>query len=197
MIPFLFAILFVNKSMKIISTWRYIVTDLPSEEFNISRTIIKKYSEGYPSMALFDKITRAAKGGNKELVICYNPWIFPRLTEFQDYYAGEVGLSVESSGRENPYLPEGGSGVFTDGPQRGLQATYTGVLEPGEWTHIYKDTDIPAPLFTAGELVRIISESNRRKNLPMMNIRVYQDGSISAQTYKLLKDVKHALIVGE
>lgn len=149
----------------------------------------------YPNMAPFDKITYAAKRGNKNLVICYNPWIFPQFTEFQDYYAGEVGLSVESSGRENPYLPVGGNGIFTDGPQKGLQATYTGVLEPGEWTHIYKDTDIPAPLFGAEELTRIIRESNGRKNLPMMNIRVYQDGSISPLTYKLLKDVKQALDV--
>lgn len=147
----------------------------------------------YPNGAPFDKITRAAKSGNKDLVICYNPWIFPKFTEFQDYYAGEVGLSVQSAGKENPYLPIGGNGAFTEGPQKGLQATYTGVLEPGEWTHIYKDTDIEDPLFTTEEMVQIISESNKRKNLPMMNVRIYQDGTISPKTYELMKKVKQEL----
>lgn len=146
----------------------------------------------YPNGAPFDRITKAAKSMNKNFVICYNPWIFPRFTDYQDYFAGEVGLSMESAGKDNPYLPVGGNGIFTDGPQKGLQATYTGLLEPGEWTHIYKDTEIEAPLFTPEEMIAIIRESNKRKNLPMINVRVYQDGTISPASYQLLKKVKES-----
>jgi len=147
----------------------------------------------YPNGAPFDRITKAAKKRNKNFVICYNPWIFPKFTDYQDYYAGEVGLSTESAGKDNPYLPVGGNGIFIDGPQKGLQATYTGLLEPGEWTHIYKDTDIEDPLFTAEELTQIIRESNKRKNLPMINVRVYQDGTISPQAYALLEKVNNEI----
>ncbi|MEG1749198.1 MAG: hypothetical protein RR249_05855 [Tannerellaceae bacterium] len=150
----------------------------------------------YPNQAPFDKITRAAKSGNKDLLICYNPWIFPKLTNFQDFYAGEVGLSVEAAGKDNQFLPIGGDGRFINGPQKELQATYTGVLEPGEWTHIYKDKEIEDPLFTPEELIQIIKESNKRKNLPMMNVRIYQDGTISPKTYDLLKKVKQSVYSG-
>ena len=147
----------------------------------------------YPNYAPFDKITRAAKRGNKDFVICYNPWVFPKLTEYQDYYAGEVGLTVEASGKDNPYLPIGGSGVFEGGSQDGLQATYTGVLEPGDWTHTYRNKVIEAPLLSSEDLIKIVKESNKRKNLPMMNVRIYQDGTISPDTYKLLTILKNSL----
>ncbi len=147
----------------------------------------------YPNGANFEKITTAVKRGNPNMVVCYNPWIFPKFTEFQDFYAGEMGLSEKSAGIENPYLPVGGDGRFTGGPHQGLQATYCGLLEPGDWTHIYKDTEIPAPLLSTDELTTIIRESNKRRNLPMMNVRIYQDGTISPQTYQLLKEVKEQI----
>lgn len=74
----------------------------------------------YPNGASFERITKAAKSGNKDNVICYNPWILPKLTEFQDYYAGELGLSLRSAGVDNPYLPVGGTGMFQGGMQEGL-----------------------------------------------------------------------------
>lgn len=147
----------------------------------------------YPNGANFERITRTAKRGNKDLVICYNSWIFPKLTNFQDYFGGELGLSEKSSGIENPYLKVGGNGVFIGGPQSGLQATYCGLLEPGDWTHINKDTEIPDPLLTADQLIKIVEESNKRKNLPMINVRIYQDGTISPKTYNLLKEVKERI----
>lgn len=143
----------------------------------------------YPNYASFDRITKAAKSGNKDLVICYNPWILPKFTEFQDYYAGETGLNLESAGKNNLYLPVDGSGVFQGGPQEGLQATYSGTLEPGDWTHIYKDSVIGSPMLSIDELTLIVEESNKRRNLPMINVRIYQDGTISPDSYTLLKEL--------
>lgn len=143
----------------------------------------------YPNGASFDKIAKAAKRGNKDLVICFNPWILPKLTEFQDYYAGELGINLESAGVDNPYLPVDGNGLFRGGPQDGLQATYSGTLEPGDWTHTYKDSIIGDPVLSLDELTDIVRESNKRKNLPMINVRIYQDGTISPKSYALLKEL--------
>lgn len=143
----------------------------------------------YPNGASFEKIAKAAKSGNKDLVICFNPWILPKLTEFQDYYAGELGLSLASAGVNDPYLPEDGDGLFHGGPQDGLQATFSGTLEPGDWTHIYKDSIIGDPVLSIDELTQVVRESNKRKNLPMINVRIYQDGTISPKSYALLKEL--------
>lgn len=147
----------------------------------------------YPNGASFERIAKAAKSGNKDWVICFNSWILPKLTEFQDYYAGELGLSLESAGVNNSCLPVNGNGLFHGGPQDNLQATFSGTLEPGDWTHIYKDSVIGEPLLSIDELTQIVQESNKRKNLPMINVRIYQDGTISPKSYALLKELNKRL----
>lgn len=147
----------------------------------------------YPNNASFERIAKATKSGNKDNVICFNPWIFPKLTEFQDFFAGERDINIETAGLNNPYLPINGDGKYIDGPQSGLQATFSGLLEPGDWTHLDKNSDIPSPHFTVEELKLIVKESNKRKNLPMFNVRIYQDGTISDETFTLLKTLKQQL----
>ena len=99
-------------------------------------------------------------------------------------------MSPESAGIDDPYLPLDGDGLFHGGPQDGLQATFSGTLEPGDWTHIYKDSIIGDPVLSIDELTQVVRESNRRKNLPMINVRIYQDGTISPKSEALLKELK-------
>jgi hypothetical protein len=50
------------------------------------------YDDGcvyYPLNPDFRQLTSVAKAGNPGRVICYNPWIWPRFTDFQDYFCGE------------------------------------------------------------------------------------------------------------
>lgn len=147
----------------------------------------------YPNGASFERIVKAAKSGNKDLAICFNSWILPKLTDFQDYYAGELGLSLESAGVDNPHLPLNGDGLFHGGPQDGLQATFSGTLEPGDWTHIYRDSIIGDPVLSIDQLTEVVKESNRRKNLPMINVRIYQDGTISPKSEALLKELNNRI----
>lgn len=144
----------------------------------------------YHNQASFEKINQAAKRGNKNMAVSFNSWILPKVTDFQDFYAGELGISLYAAGVNNPYLPIGGSGYFINGPQKGLKATYNGTFEPGEWTHIYKDKPIDEPMYSLQEMKKIIKESRLRKNLPMINLRIYQDGSISPQTYNIMTQLK-------
>jgi hypothetical protein len=145
----------------------------------------------YPHNAPFEAITRAAKKGNKDLVISYNCWIFPALTPFQDYYTGERGITPEAAKARDWDIDN--AGYFTSEPQKGLRATFCGLLEPGDWTHLPKDTDIPSPHLSAEKLIDIVQTAIERKNIPVMNVSVYQDGSISPKTFQLLKELNHAV----
>lgn len=148
----------------------------------------------YPHNASFEKITGLIKRNDKNIVVGYNSWVYPRFTDFQDFYGGEYGIRFYSAGVGNPHLPVGGSGYFISGPQQGLKATFCGLLEPGDWTHTQSNQKIPSPSISADTLIAIVREAMKRKNLPVMNVRVYQDGSISPETYTLLKQLKEAVL---
>ncbi|HRP32499.1 MAG TPA: hypothetical protein PKV73_11430 [Agriterribacter sp.] len=148
----------------------------------------------YPHNASFEKITRLIKHHDKSIVVGYNSWIYPRFTDFQDFYGGEYGITLHAAGAGNPHLPVGGNGYYISGPQQGLKATFCGLLEPGDWTHTQPNQKIPPPSLSADNLITIVREAMKRKNLPVMNVSVYQDGSISPDTYALLKQLKEAVL---
>lgn len=148
----------------------------------------------YPYSAPFEAITTAVKQYDSDMVIGYNSWIYPRFTDFQDFFGGEYGITLRSAGVNNPHLPVGGDGYFISGPQQGLKATFCGLMERGDWTHTQPNEEIPPPLLSSDSLVKIVKEAVRRKNLPVMNVRIYQDGSISPHTYTLLKQLKEAIL---
>lgn len=145
----------------------------------------------YPHNAPFEAITNAAKKGNKDLIVAYNPWILPKLTVAQDYYAGEFGINMETAKANDWDIDD--EGYFTSGPQTGLKATFCGLLEPGDWTHTGKDTDIPPPYFTSEKLIEIIQTAIARKNTPVINVSVYQDGRIGEKSFNLLKKLNYAV----
>ncbi len=92
-------------------------------------------------------------------------------------------------------LPAAGSMLLfiSDKKQQGLKATFCGLMEPGDWTHTESDKDIPSPLLKPDALIKIIQEAVLRKNVAIMNVRVYQGGSISPETLDLLKQLKKSV----
>ena len=46
---------------------------------------------------------------------------------------------------------------------------------------------------TASQLVNILHDAILRKNVPIMNAEVYQDGSISNETFELLKELNKSM----
>lgn len=141
----------------------------------------------YPYNAPFEKMTAVLKQKNKNIVVGYNSWIYPGFTDFQDFYGGELGITPNAATPK--YLAIGGDGYFTAGPQKGLKATFCGLLEPGDWTHTKPDEDIPYPLLSVDSLAHIVQMAIDRKNLPIMNVQIYQDGIISPKTQSLLKQL--------
>ena len=75
------------------------------------REIGERYDDGcvyYPLNPDFRALGWAAKAGNPGRVICCNPWIWPRFTDFQDYFCGEGYGFLKS----HEWLPDDGSGIF-------------------------------------------------------------------------------------
>ncbi len=68
----------------------------------------------YP--APFERLGAAARTGNPNRMISWNAWVAARYTDFQDVLFGEGYHGETQFGSSN----EGGNGVYTDGPQRGL-----------------------------------------------------------------------------
>ncbi|TWU34101.1 Alpha-L-fucosidase [Novipirellula aureliae] len=132
--------------------------------------------------APFKELTQAAKKGNPERVVAYNSWVKPRLTEYQDYYAGE-GAHVSGS------LDEG---TFPSGPQQGLLAHGCFIFEK-RWGHIEPDTIITKPKFTLPKLTAMIKNAQKEQFPLSINLEMYEDGSVSPDSVALLKQLKDAV----
>ncbi|SDM04127.1 Alpha-L-fucosidase [Kriegella aquimaris] len=139
-------------------------------------------TSGGISTANFRKISQAAKKGNPQRMVTYNSWILPRVTEYQDYYAGE-GLK-QFTGLED--------GVFPEGNYKGLQAHTCFTLEK-KWGHIDKNTTIAPPEYSAEELVERIRHARKNRYPLSINLEMYEDGSVSPKSLEVLRKVRGAI----
>ncbi|HYK34721.1 hypothetical protein [Alloacidobacterium sp.] len=136
-------------------------------------------------------MTAAAKSGNPARLISYNSWILPRLNDFYEVYAGENAFSQEMINGDG-YLPVGGTGKFTGGPQAGLQGQITTIVDE-DWGHFQSDTPIGPPRYSAEIMIVKIKDAMSRRNVPLFDIEIYQDGSISPQTAQMFEAIRRAI----
>ncbi len=142
----------------------------------------------YPLNPDFRRLTLAAKSGNAKRLVCYNPWIWPRCTDFQDYFCGEGYEFLKV--RKN--LPDDGTGIFIAGPQKGLQAHTNFTLE-SDWCHSQRDTPIPPPRIPRGELVSDIRNATSHGIVPSINLEIYQDVGIGDASQAYLEALRAAV----
>ncbi|HMH11965.1 MAG TPA: alpha-L-fucosidase [Edaphobacter sp.] len=145
----------------------------------------------YPFNAPWRKMTAAAKMGNANRVIAYNSWTLPKLNEFYEVFAGENAFSTEMIDGDD-YLPIGGTGRFTGGPQQGLQGQITAIIN-GDWGHFKTDMAIDPPRYSADVMVAKLKDSMRRRNVPLLDVEVYQDGTISPETFQMFQIVRREI----
>jgi len=145
----------------------------------------------YPFNAPWQKMTAAAKTGNANRVIAYNSWILPKLNDFYEVFAGENAFSTEMIHGDD-YLPIGGTGRFTGGPQQGLQGQITAIIN-GDWGHFKTEAPIGPPQYSADVMVEKIEDSMRRRNVPLLDVEVYQDGTISPDTLQVFQTVRREI----
>ncbi len=145
----------------------------------------------YPFNAPWQKMTAAAKTGNANRLIAYNSWILPKLNDFYEVFAGENTFSTEMIDGDD-YLPISGTGRFTGGPQLGLQGQITTIIN-GDWGHFKTDAPIDPPQYSADVMVEKIEDSMRRRNVPLLDVEVYQDGTISPETFQMFQTVSREI----
>lgn len=138
----------------------------------------------YYRSAPWERLTAAARKGNPQRLVAYNPWELPSCTAFQDYFCGE-GFGDPAV----PGLPLGPDGRFSGGSHSGLQACATLITE-GDWVHTRKNTDIGAPHWKAEQMAGLLKGFIARKNVPIFNLEIYQEGAVSPATVEMFRQAR-------
>ena len=136
----------------------------------------------YYRSAPWELLATAAKAGNPKRLTCFNPWILPPATEFQDYLAGEGSNDPSVQG----WLKVGDHGRISGGLYEGLQASSALVME-SNWLHTQRDSEISKSGWTAANLADLLRRSAALENVVMFNLEIYQGGSLSPATVELLR----------
>jgi len=93
--------------------WKNVVTEVGNRYgTNLDGWFFDDGMVYYP--AKFESLEQAARSGNSSRLIAWNPWIGPRVTDFQDVWMGENNTSGGFPGTST-----NGTGIFTAGPNKG------------------------------------------------------------------------------
>jgi hypothetical protein len=136
----------------------------------------------YYRSAPWERLATAAKAGHAGRLVAFNPWELPSPTEFQDYFCGEGNTDPSMGG----WVAIGGNGYISGGTHQGLQACVTLITEQ-DWVHARKDTDIGPPKWKVPELAGMLNEFIARKNVPIFNLEIYQEGALAPKSVELFR----------
>ena len=130
----------------------------------------------------FEKLYKTCKIGNPDRLLTLNSWVYPVLTLWQDYWAGEV-YSIG-----NPATNQ----ILENGPGRNMKAQSLIVMETDDWLHTTVNTKIKPPSLKADDLVNFI-DKQKGKGPVTINIQIYQDGHISEAALSTMEAVNRKL----
>ncbi len=129
----------------------------------------------------FERFYQTCKAGNPERVIALNSWLYPTVTVWQDYWAGEVFT---------PGVPPHDQ-ILTAGPGKGLD--YHGLLAlEGGWVHTEKNTAIALPKINTKDLINYVAGCIG-KGPVTINVLIYQDGTISEKAMEALHSLNQQI----
>jgi hypothetical protein len=139
----------------------------------------------YPNLYPYEMVTGAARTGNPNRVVSYNNWIFPRITDFQDYWIGESTHDL---------LPPPDASAFEPGgPQAGMQAHLNTFLDDFDWCHTKPNSEMLPPWHTTEEVVNYAKLCVQERTVPTINISIYQDGTVNPSTLDQMRAVRKAI----
>ncbi|MEX2961120.1 alpha-L-fucosidase [Microbulbifer sp. TYP-18] len=136
----------------------------------------------YP--APFESLGAAAKAGNPDRLISYNPWIVAHYTDFEDVSFGE---HCKSSG-----APVGGSGLYTSTGDSGLYGHCMWRME-NDWGIRSANQSIGSPNYTVASATAKVQSDSSRKVPTSFNLMMYEDGTMSQASVDVLVGMKTAL----
>ncbi|MEO5999174.1 MAG: alpha-L-fucosidase [Chitinophagaceae bacterium] len=132
--------------------------------------------EEYPGFS-FKDFFKICKAGNPDRIVALNSWIYPPVTEWQEYWAGETASPVE--------LPV--AGTLKRGPGKGLRYQALLIMEP-YW--VQEKADIPDPRFTSDKLSEYILNCKKNGGAVTINMGIYQDGTVGTKALEVMKEVR-------
>jgi hypothetical protein len=133
----------------------------------------------YPDVPIED-IYRYCKVGNPGRITAFNFWIFPVLTPWQDYWAGE--LNALQNAFESRYIQRGaGTGFQAHGMVSMLES----------WVHS-EAGPIPPPQFSAADLIAHVKSNMEHQAVTTINIGIYQDGTIEQSSLEMMRQLRRA-----
>jgi Alpha-L-fucosidase len=133
----------------------------------------------YPDVPI-EAIYRYCKVGNPGRITAFNFWIFPVLTPWQDYWAGE--LNALQNPFESRYIQRGaGTGFQAHGMVSMLES----------WVHS-ETGPIPPPQFSAEDLIAHVKANMEHQAVTTINIGIYQDGTIEQSSLDTMRQLRRA-----
>jgi hypothetical protein len=134
----------------------------------------------YPDVPI-EAIYRYCKQGNPGRIAAFNVWIFPVLTPWQDYWAGE--LNALQSPFKSRYM-QAGAGA-------GFQAHGMLSMLPS-WVH-NETGPIPPPQFVVEDLIAYVKANMEHQAVTTINIGIYQDGTIEQSSLDMMRQLRRAI----
>ena len=130
----------------------------------------------------FEEVGAALKAGNPKRVICFNPADGPNLTPFQDFYAGEAFPGPGPRGQMK-------DGVMQNGAHAGLQLWGCFKFD-GPWGINHPNIPVgkPGKNWSVDTLVNWTSQLEKNRYSIAMNLTMYEDGTISPESYQMLRE---------
>jgi hypothetical protein len=134
----------------------------------------------YPDVPI-EAIYRYSKIGNPERISAFNFWIFPVLTPWQDYWAGELNSLQDPF--QSQYIQTGaGTGFQAHGMVSMLES----------WVHS-DAVPMPPPQFSAENLIAHVKANMKHQAVTTINIGNYQDATIEDSSLNMMRQLRHAI----
>jgi hypothetical protein len=139
----------------------------------------------YP--APYEALGAAAKSGNPNRLISFNPWVASRETDFQDVWFGEGSKGQAQYGS----AASGSNGVFTSGPLQGLLQHGMFPMEQ-DWG-VYAANQPITTQITGGQAITW-TQSAMSRNVPVtFNLMMWQGGICSGSSLSILSQLRNAV----
>jgi len=134
----------------------------------------------YPDVPI-EAIYRYCKVGNPGRIAAFNFWIFPVLTPWQDYWAGELNTLQDPF--ESRYIQRGAG--------TGFQAHGLLSMLPS-WVHS-ESSPIPPPQFNTEDLMAYVKANVEHQAVTTINVGIYQDGTIEQSSLDMMRQLRRAI----
>jgi hypothetical protein len=135
-------------------------------------------AEMYPDFR-FDSLYLFCKVGNPNRLIALNSWIYPIVTPWQDYWAGEAAGLVP--------VPQ--TRYLTEGSGTGLQSHLLVILEPNWWM----DQLGRSPSYNGQTMANYVTQCIRNGVAITINTMIYVDGTILPASMDVFRYIKQAV----